>query len=269
MDFKIETKDKANIVRYEKEEIDIAYEFSKEAKKELKDLLKAIILYGSTARRYKSKDKIGDIDILLVLDDTAIEFTQELIQTYRIIVEKIVMKVSRKLHITSLRFTNFWEYVRAGDPIAVNILRDGVAIIDTGFFTPLQILLYQGRIRPSAEAVQNYLMLAPQTLQNSKQHILQATVDLYWAVIDSAHAALMSINEVPPSPAHVGDLMEQKLVKTGLLDKRHASTMRQFYALGKSIMHGELLNISGEQYDLYYKEAHEFVMEMKRFIEKK
>jgi hypothetical protein len=45
--------------------------------------------------------------------------------------------------------------------------------------------------------------------------------------------------------------------------------MRQFYALGKSIMHGELLNISGEQYDLYYKEAHEFVMEMKRFIEKK
>jgi uncharacterized protein (UPF0332 family) len=142
-----------------------------------------------------------------------------------------------------------------------------VAIIDTGFFTPLQILLYQGRIRPSAESVQNYLMLAPQTLQNSKQHILQATVDLYWAVIDSAHAALMSINEVPPSPAHVGDLMELRLVKTGLVDKRHISTMRQFYALGKSIMHGELL--SGEQYDLYYKEAHEFVMEMKRFIEKK
>jgi len=159
--------------------------------------------------------------------------------------------------------------VRAGDPIAINILRDGVAILDTGFFSPLQLLLYQGRIRPSPEAIQNYLSLAPQTLQNSKSHILSATLDLYWAVIDSAHAALMSINEIPPSPAHVADMLDEKLIKTGLLHKRHAYTMRQFYSLGKSIMHGELLQISGDQYDVYYQEAYNFVMEMKKFIEQK
>lgn len=269
LDFKIENRHNENISKYEKEDIDIALEFAKEIKKELKDMLKAIVLFGSTARRVNTKEKANDIDILLILDDVSIRFTPELIQTYRIIAERLVLKISRKLHLTNLRFTNFWEYVRAGDPIAINILRDGVAIYDTGFFSPLQVLLYQGRIRPSQESIQNYLALAPQTLQNSKSHILSATLDLYWAVIDAAHAALMSINEIPPSPAHVADMMEQKLITTGMLNKKHAYTMKQFYALGKSIMHGELLQISGDQYDVYYKEAYNFVMEMKKFIEKK
>jgi len=276
LEFKVNTRHTLanNSPKYEKHEIDIVLSFAKEAKKEFKDLLKAIVLFGSTARKTNditknTEQKSNDIDVLIIIDDVRIDLSPELIQTYRIILEKIIAKTSKKLHVTSLRFTNFWEYIRAGDPIAINILRDGIPIIDTGFFEPLQILLYQGRIRPSAESIQNYLALAPQTLQNSKQHILQATLDLYWAVIDAAHAALMSINEVPPSPAHVADMLEEKLVKRGLIRKEHAYTMRNFYALGKSIMHGELLQISGDQYDVYYKEAFSFVMDMKTFIEKK
>ncbi|MGV8150155.1 MAG: nucleotidyltransferase domain-containing protein [Candidatus Woesearchaeota archaeon] len=268
MEFRVE---KRHVVdskpRYEKHEIDIALEFSKEAKKEFKDLIRAIVLFGSVAR--KTNNKTGDIDILIIIDDVRIEMGPEIVQTYRIILEKLVAKISRKLHITSLKFTNFWEYVRAGDPIAINMLRDGMPILDSGFFEPLQILLFQGRIRPSAESIQNYMALAPQTLQNSKKHILQATLDLYWAVIDAAHAALMSVNEIPPSPAHVADMLDEKLVKNGLLQKKHSYIMRNFYSLGKSIMHGELLQISGDQYDVYYKEAYSFVMDMKMFIEKR
>lgn len=272
MEFKINTRHtiEDNKARHNKADIDIVLAFAKEAHKEFKDLVRAIVLFGSTARKaVNDNSKPHDIDVLIVVDDVRIEFGPEIVQTYRIILEKIVARTSKRLHVTSLRLTNFWEYVRAGDPIAINILRDGVPIIDTGFFEPLQILLYQGRIRPSHESIQNYLALAPQTLQNSKQHILQATLDLYWAVIDSAHAALMSINEIPPSPAHVADMLDEKLVKKGLLRKQHSYTMRNFYALGKSIMHGELLQVSGDQYDVYYKEAHDFVMDMKTFIEKR
>jgi uncharacterized protein (UPF0332 family)/predicted nucleotidyltransferase len=272
VDFEIKTRAKELVKDYKKEDMDIVYEFSKQAKKECKDLIKAIILFGSTARKVHEGDLKGrskDIDVLIIIDDINIELSQEIIQTYRIIIEKIVAKTSKRLHITTLRFTNFWEYARAGDPIAINMLRDGIAILDTGFFDPLQILLYQGRIRPSAEAIQNYLALAPQTLQNSKNHILQAVLDLYWAVIDSAHAALMYVNETPPSPAHVSELMDEKLVKPGILDKRYMHTMRNFYSLGKSIMHGEITQISGDQYDMYYREAHDFVMAIKKFIEKR
>lgn len=269
MEFRVESRQKQNVSSFNKDELDIALEFSKEAKKELKELIRAIVLFGSSARKYKTHENAKDVDILLILDDVTIKFTQDIVEAYRIIVEKIVLKVSKRLHITSLRFTNFWEYVRSGDPVAINILRDGVAIIDTGFFNPLQILLYQGRIRPSAEAIQNYMILAPQTLFNSKRHILAATLDLYWAVIDSAHAALMSINETPPSPSHVADLIEEKLVKTKLLDKKYSIIMRRFYELSKSINYGEIVEMSGAQYDAYYKEAHDFALRMKKFIDKK
>jgi predicted nucleotidyltransferase/uncharacterized protein (UPF0332 family) len=269
LDFNLESRKNFHLQKYKKEDIDVVYEFSKDVKKELGALLKGIILFGSTARHINTNKKSHDIDILLVIDDVTVKMTPELIQTYRIILEKLILKVSRKLHITSLRFTNFWEYVRAGDPIAVNMLRDGIAIYDTGFFEPLQLLLYQGRIRPSAESINNYLMMAPKTLQNSRAQILHATLDLYWAVIDGAHAALMYVGEVPPSPSHVAELMEKKLVKPGLIEKRYLHTMRMFYNLGKSIMHGQLHDLTGDQYDAYYREAYDFIMMIKRFIEKK
>jgi len=269
LDFPIEDRKISHLEKYPKEDIDIVYKFSREVKKELGNLLKGIILFGSTARHIDTNKKSHDIDILLIIDDVSIKLNSELIQTYRIIVEKVVFKTSKKLHITSLRLTNFWEYVRAGDPIAVNMLRDGIAILDTGFFEPLQLLLYEGRIRPSAESIQNYLMMAPQTLQNSRGHILQATLDLYWAVIDCAHAALMYVGEVPPSPAHAADMVEEKLVKPGLLEKKHLHTIRMFYNLGKSIMHGQLQDMTGDQYDAYYREAYDFVMAIKKFINKK
>ena len=269
MDFPVENRKISHLQKYQKEDMDVVYSFSKEVKKELGTLLKGIILFGSTARHIDTNKKSHDIDILLIIDDVTIQLTPELIQTYRIIVEKVIIRTSKKLHITSLRLTNFWEYIRAGDPIAINMLRDGVAILDTGFFEPLQILLSQGRIRPSAESIQNYLMMAPQTLQNSRGHIIQAVLDLYWAVIDGAHAALMYVGEVPPSPAHVADMMDEKLVKPGLLDKKHLHTMRMFYNLGKSIMHGQVNDMSGDQYEAYYREAYDFVMAIKKFINKK
>ncbi|MBC8501134.1 MAG: hypothetical protein ISS25_03990 [Nanoarchaeota archaeon] len=265
MEFKIEKKKKKNVEKYEKSDIDIAYTFSKKVYKEFGKLIKAIIIFGSAARK---KKKSKDIDILLIIDDITIALTKELVQTYRIIVEKIIVNTSTKLHVTTLRFTNFWEYVRSGDPVAVNILRDGYALVDTGFFEPLQALLYQGRIRPTPESVWGYFNRAPQTLLNSKWHILQATVDLYWAVIDSAHAALMKMNEVPPSPEHVGDMLEEKLVKPGLLDKKYPRIMRRFYDIMKMITARDIKEISGEQYQEYLKEANDFVKAMQEFIKK-
>ncbi|RJQ15815.1 hypothetical protein C4573_06715 [Candidatus Woesearchaeota archaeon] len=264
MDFEIKTKTRVNLKKYTQDDIDVAYKFSTVIYKEFDKFVKAIVLFGSSARQQKS----GDIDILLIVDDVTIQLTPELIQTYRIITEKTVAKISTKLHITTMRFTSFWEYCRAGDPVAVNILRDGIAILDTGFFDPMQALLYQGRIRPTPESIWSYFSKAPVTLHNSQWHVLQGVIDLYWAVIDSAHAALMKMGEIPPSPAHVADLLEEKLVKKKLLHNRYPKIMAHFYHLSKAITHGEIRTISGEQYDQYFKDAKDFVDEMQRFIRK-
>lgn len=266
MDFKFEPSVKPNKDKFSKETIDLAYDFSKKAYKEFGTFIKAIILFGSAVREDMPE---GDIDVLIIVDDLSIVLKGEVVETYRIIVQKIINDISPRLHITTLKLTSFWEYVKAGDPVAVNILRDGFSLIDTGFFDPLQVLLRQGRIRPTPEAVWSYFIRAPATLQNSRWHIVQGTIDLYWAAIDAAHAALMKTGEVPPTPAHVADLLNDKFVKSKKLKFRYVVIMREIYNLAKKIMHREITEVKGEEYQKHYQQVKEFINEMKRIVEGK
>ncbi|HLD72940.1 MAG TPA: nucleotidyltransferase domain-containing protein [Candidatus Nanoarchaeia archaeon] len=266
MEFRIHKKENENIHKYPTDDLKLAQNFSQQLKNELGDFLIGIALFGSAVRRETSPE--SDIDILVISDDVSFQITDALIESYRLIVEKIIAKTSPKLHVTSMTYTSFWEYVKAGDPVVVNILRDGVTLIDTGFFEPLQVLLKQGRIRPSEESVWRYFGRSPKTLLNSRWHLLQATLDLYWAVIDSAHAALMRKNEVPPTPEHVADLLEKVYVKSHLLEQKYVEIMRKFYRLSKMITHREIRQIHGPEYEKYYIEAEEFVKRMKILVEK-
>ncbi|MBD3310094.1 hypothetical protein GF351_02650 [Candidatus Woesearchaeota archaeon] len=266
MEFKIEKEVNPNVHNYPKEEIDIAYAFSKKAYKEFGDFVKAIVLFGSSARHERKKS--GDIDILVIINDLSVKLSEELVEAYRIITERIVLDVNKKIHVTTLKMTAFWEYIKNGDPIGINMLRDGVAMIDTGFFDPLQAMLRQGRIRPTPESIYAYFDKAPATLHNSRWHLLQATLDIYWAVIDAAHAALMKIDVIPPTPSHVADLLDEKLAKKGMISKADVETMRKFYSLSKDIVHREIKRVSGEEYDSYLEEAEGFVETMRKIIEK-
>ena len=265
MKFDIPRKEHPNIEKYERHVVDTAHRFANEIYKEMGALIRAVVLFGSAAR--KTTTVKSDIDVLVIIDDLTISLSPEVVEAYRVIVNRSIVKVSTNLHITTLRFTSFWEYIRNGDPIGINILRDGVALIDSGFFEPLQALLKKGRIRPTSESIWTYYIRAPNTLHNSKWHLLQATMDLYWAVIDAAHAVLMKHGEIPPTPEHVADLLEQKLVKKKLLEQKYVTTMRHFYKLMKMITHREVKEITGEEYDRYYKHAEEFVRRMREFIE--
>lgn len=265
MRFDIPKKEHPNLERYYKEDIDTAYKFANEVYKELGSLIRAVVIFGSTARRTKQPG--GDIDVLVIIDDLIMNMSPEVVEAYRLIVQNSIVKISTKLHVTTMRFTSFWEYMRNGDPIAINLLRDGVALIDSGFFDPMQALLKRGRIRPTQESIWTYYTRAPNTLHNSKWHLLQAVIDLYWAVIDAAHAALMKIGEIPPTPEHVADLMEQKLVKRKMLEHKYVVIMRNFYRLMKMVTHREIVEIKGEEFDRYYKVAEDFVHRMRKLIE--
>lgn len=265
MKFDIPRKQHPNLEKYPRQDTDTAYRFANEIYKELGALIRAVILFGSSAR--KTATAKSDIDILVILDDLSISLSKEVTEAYRVIVQKSIVKTSTRLHVTTLRFTSFWDYIRNGDPIGINMLRDGVALIDSGFFDPLQALLKKGKIRPTMESIWAYYIKSPNTLHNSKWHILQASIDLYWAVIDAAHAALMKLGEIPPTPEHVADMMEQKMVKKKLLEHKYVSIMRNFYKLMKMITHREIKEITGSEYDRNYKIAESFVKRMRKFIE--
>lgn len=264
MKFELPVRENPNIPKYSKEDLDTARDFSRKLYREFGNFLKAVIIFGSVAK--KEETKKSDIDLLIVVDDITMRMTPEVVEAYRVITEKVIGETSKKLHVTSMKFTAFWEYIRAGDPVAINVLRDGIALIDSGFFDPLQVLLYQGRIRPTPESIWTYMSRAPKTLHNSKWHMAQATVDLYWAIVDSAHAVLMYLGYIPPSPEHIGELLREKMVKEKLIEHRYAKTADEFYKLMKMITHREIKEVTGEEFDGYFKEAEDFVNRMQRFI---
>jgi predicted nucleotidyltransferase/uncharacterized protein (UPF0332 family) len=263
--FDLPVRENPNLSKYNKGDLDLARDFSRRLYRELGNFLKAVIIFGSVAK--KTETGKSDIDLLIVVDDITMRMTPEVVEAYRVITEKTIGETSKRLHVTSMKFTAFWEFVRAGDPVAINVLRDGIALIDSGFFDPLQVLLYQGRIRPTPESIWTYMSRAPKTLHNSKWHMSQATVDLYWAIVDASHAVLMYMGYIPPSPEHIGDLLREKLVKPKLLESRYAKTAEEFYKLMKMITHREIKEVTGQQFDIYFKEAEDFVERMKKFIE--
>ena len=256
------------IDKYLSQDINTARKFAKLMYKEFGTFVKALVLFGSSVKTPGAKFR--DLDVLVILDDVSVVFSKELVETYRIVTERCIASVDpERLHIQSMKFTQFWEYVRAGDPVAINILRSGLALVDTGFFDPLQALLDQGRIRPSDESIYTYFTMAPASLHRSKQHLLTATIDLYWAAVDAAHAALMKVGEIPPSPDHVADMLQKRLVNERHVSKKYADVMRKLYVLSKKITHREIQNISGPEYEKYRKLAESFVSGMKKFIEKR
>ncbi len=274
MEFKVKQRRHPNVPRYPTNDYQMADKFSQLLKKELGDFVKSIVLFGSAARaaEHKTKEKglhEHDIDVLTIVNDLTMVMSPEVVEAYRVITESTAAKVSKRLHITTMKLTSFWEYMRNGDPVAINMLRDGVPLHDVGIFEPMQLLLFQGRIRPTKESIWNYYARAPATLANAQWHVLQAALDLYWAVIDAAHAALMKMGEVPPSPNHVADLIHAKLVKPGHVAQRYADVMKFFYELSKKITHREVRDITGKQFDEYRELAQDFVNAMKKVIEGK
>ena len=98
----------------------------------------ATILFGSSVRRQSTKE--SDIDVLVISNDVSFQITDALIESYRIIVEKIIVNTSPKLHITSMTYTSFWEYVKAGKKV------DELAPVDARVIAPAMgdtIFLFQ------------------------------------------------------------------------------------------------------------------------------
>ncbi len=267
MKFKVEKRKHPNEPKYVSADFQLAQKFIKRLEEELKTFLKAAILFGSTAR-VEHPIYEPDIDVLLIIDDLTQILSPEVIQSYRVIVENEAAKISKRLHITTLKLTSYWESVRNGDPIVINMLRDGIPIFDVGVFEPVQQLLFQGKIRPTKESIWTYFTRAPASILNSEWHIVQATLDLYWGVIDAAHAALMKMGEIPPIPKQIPGLLDKKLVKRGLLNRKQVGTMDFFYKLAKKIMHRELTKISGTQFEKYKNRAKEFIDATKKIVER-
>ncbi|MDP6139333.1 MAG: nucleotidyltransferase domain-containing protein, partial [Candidatus Woesearchaeota archaeon] len=113
MKFDLPRREHPNLEKYEKHDVNLSYRFANDIYKEMGGLIRAVIIFGSAARERTTAK--SDIDILVIIDDLTVSLSPEVLEAYRVIVNKTIVKVSTRLHITTLRFTSFWDYMRNGD----------------------------------------------------------------------------------------------------------------------------------------------------------
>lgn len=250
-----------------KRDTDIAMDFAVKTYKQFDKIVKSIILFGSTMKQ--TSKPTSDIDIIIIIDDVAVKWDQELIGWYREELDKILRAnpYEKAIHINTIRLSSWWEDLLKGDPVILNALRYGEAMIDTGgFFEPLKYLLSEGKIRPTPEAIYSCLQRAPTHLARSKAAELSAIDGLYWAMVDSAHAALIAAKIVPPSPEHIPVELKDTFVNPGLLKMKYVVWYRDLLFLYKKITHGEVKDLKGEEIDLWQERATEFLDVMAKLV---
>ena len=243
---------------------DIAYDFATKVYKQFKEVVKSIVLFGSVPKFEATRG--SDIDLIIIIDDCSIEWDQELIAWYRQELAELVSEQSyaKKLHINTVTLSTFWEDVKTGEPTAVNIIRYGQALIDFGgFFDPLKVLLAKGKIRPTPEAVFTTLRRGPIHISKAKFNIINSIENLYWAMVDSSHAALMSMDKVPPSPEHIPQMLYEEFVKKRKIDNKYVTWFREMQNLARGILHGNVKLMSGKEIDKHIKKVVEFEKKMR------
>ncbi|MEI6732085.1 MAG: nucleotidyltransferase domain-containing protein [archaeon] len=250
-------------------ERDIALDFAVKVQQKFAGLIRASILFGSQAKN--TATPYSDIDLIIVIDDVSIAWDLELVSWYREELGKIIAADTsgRELHINTVKMSTWWNDLMHGDPVIINILRYGEALIDAGgFFNPMKALLLQGKIRSTPEAVYATLQRAPSHLARSKSAVLGSIEGVFWCMVDSAHAALITAGKLPPSPEHIADLLEQEFVSKNMLKENFVDQMRDVYNLHKSISHGQVSYLKGMDIDKWQDIGEKFLFEMTQLVDK-
>ena len=250
-------------------EKDIAMDFAINVQRKFSSMIKSIVLFGSQAKDTATSS--SDIDIIIIIDDASIRWDAELVAWYREELSKMIssQNYSSELHINTVRLTTWWQDLLYGDPVVINILRYGEVMLDSGgFFQPLKVLLLDGKIKSTPEAVHVALQRAPTHLLRSRLSEMNAIEGVYWAMVDSAQAALMTAGKLPPSPEHIPKMLNETFAESGMLKPGYVKSIKELYALHKAITYGEVKNIRGDEIDRWQDVAEKFMLEMTSIIDK-
>jgi len=250
-----------------KDEEDVAMDFAIKVYEKFNKIVKSVVLFGSTAKH--SKTVGSDIDIMIIIDDASINWDQKLIAWYRAELNEIIKDnpYKRSLHINTIKLSTWWRDLLRGDPTIINIIRYGKPMIDlAGFFEPLKFLLAKGDIKPSPEAIYNCLQRAPIHFHRSKIAELSAIEGLYWAMVDSAHAALIAANVSPPSPEHIAINLKETFVDAKKLKMVYVKNFRDLHVLHKEISHKKITDLKGVEIDDWQEKTKDFMNNMAKLV---
>jgi uncharacterized protein (UPF0332 family) len=129
-------------------------------------------------------------------------------------------------------------------------------------------LLAQGKIKSTPEAIYIMLQRAPMHLGRTKMALLNSMEGMYWAMVDSSHAALIAAKRLPPSPEQIPELLKEVFVSSKLLDAKYVGWYHEMYKFVHEILHGARKEVRGSEVELWQQRTDLFLREMAKIIDK-
>ncbi len=248
---------------------EIAIDFSAKLYNQFGNVIKSVILFGSVQKKTMTRN--SDIDLIVLLDDVSVKWSEELVAWYREELSKLMQKnpYIAEIHINTIKLSTWWDGLLKGDPVVLNAIRYGFPVLDyAGFVEPLKALLIQGKITGTPESIYGCIQRAPAHIARSKFAELSAIDGVYWSMVDSSHAALIAAGQFPPSPEHITKGLKEVFVDRNLLKLKYVIWYRDLFDLHKKIDHKEITDLKGVEIDVWQERAEEFMKVMVDLVEK-
>jgi len=235
-----------------------------------KGYIKSIVVWGSIVRGdYTGK---SDVDIYTIFDDTKMPLKK--FEEIRPKIDRDIYKIAReidpRLHPQPvLALTEFWDGIRKIHPLFYNIVREGYAIHDTGFFIPMRKLLEWGKFPATPEAAFLRFDSVPKRIIRVKGiKTMMIAEDLYMAMTDASQALLMFVGVGPPPPKVIAKKLREHFVKPKLLDEKYAQMMHDILTFRKKVEHKEIKDVSGKDLDEWIAKTEDFIQTFHKLLKR-
>lgn len=233
-----------------------------------KGYIKSVIVFGSFMKGQGTGK--SDVDIYIIFDDTKMPLKK--FENIRSKIDEDIYKVAAsidpRLHPQPiLALTEFIKGIRYTHPLFFNIIREGYAIYDTGFFIPMRKLLEWGEFPITPEAAHMRMEGVPRRLTRVKSvKLYMIAEDMYYALLDAAQAVLMYVGVGPPAPKTAAQEVRKHLVDAGLLEEEYAQLLQDIYDFRKKVENKEIKDVSGKEVDEWIKKTEKYVERFEKLL---
>ena len=210
----------------------------------------------------------SDVDVFIIIDDTDVKkmTRAELRDKLRAIIIDLgaqageMTGVKNKINIQVYILTDFWDNIKEANPVIFTFLRDGIPFYDRGIFMPWKQLLEMGKVKPSQEAIDQYMTYGEQYLKRVKVKLREIGIDdFFWATVTPSQAAIMLEGHPPPTPKELAGVMRELFVKPGHFKEKHVKALEHILKVRKAVEHGDQTEVTGKDIDELYKKSEEYV----------
>ncbi len=228
--------------------------------------IRTVLVSGSVSR----SDFVGgsDVDVYVIFDDTASDkpFTPEMRDGLFNQLSELALKFGTHphVHVQLATVTEFIDGIRTANPIIFNFVRNGTAILDTGFFEPLKRMLYLGLIKPGRDTVVQTLEASTEYLNKVRTYYEWSVERMYKSVTWACNSFLMAVGEPPVPVDSLPDAL-RRLISKQLVEPEYAKTLEDVINLQQDLSNGSV-DLKFETVAEVYERAQAFVDRMEEGV---